>query len=88
MHMAELWIYAGQLVDEYNEFLIINYEGDSFTQFNLHLRDVNQYLDDIHMTTPPIFEVLLSVLKICNWKVFVASELSNNFETFNEVPRG
>ncbi|XP_050538872.1 uncharacterized protein LOC126904157 isoform X2 [Daktulosphaira vitifoliae] len=88
MHMTELWIHAGQLVDEHNEFLILNYEGDSCTEFNLYLRDVNDYLVNCGIVTPPIFNVLLNFLKSCDWKVFVASELSNNVETFTEVPRG
>lgn len=88
VHMTELWIHAGQLVDENNEFILSNYEGNSSTVFNVYFKDVNEYLNDCNLNVPPIIEYLIHVLKNCDWKVFVASQISNDFIALCEVPRG
>lgn len=86
--MTELWIHAGELVDENNEFIISNFEGDSSTVFNIYFKDVHEYLDNCNLNVPPILEYLIHFLNNCDWKVFVASKISNDDITSCEVPRG
>lgn len=88
VHMAELWIHGAQLVDENNEFIITSYEGDSSTLFNVYFRDIYEYLDVCNLNVPPILEYLKHFLNNCDWKVFVASQISNTVFTLCEVPRG
>uniref|UniRef100_A0A2S2NLL2 Gamma tubulin complex component protein N-terminal domain-containing protein n=1 Tax=Schizaphis graminum TaxID=13262 RepID=A0A2S2NLL2_SCHGA len=88
VHMTELWIHAGQLVDENNEFIINNYEGDSSIAFNILFKDLHGYLKDCNLCVPPILEYLIHFLNNCDWKVFVASEISNDAIALCEVPRG
>ncbi|XP_060850963.1 uncharacterized protein LOC132929551 isoform X1 [Rhopalosiphum padi] len=88
VHMTELWIHAGQLVDENNEFIINNYEGDSSIAFNILFKDIHGYLKDCNLCVPPILEYLIHFLNNCDWKVFVASEISNDAIALCEVPRG
>jgi len=88
VHMTELWIHAGQLVDENNEFIIYNYEGDSSIAFNIFFHDAHEYLKDCNLNVPPILECLLHFLNNCDWKVFVASEMNNDAIALCEVPRG
>lgn len=88
VHMTELWIHAGQLVDQNNEFIIYNYEGDSSIPFNIFFNDVHEYLKDCNLSVPPIIEYLIHFLNHCDWKVFVASEMSNDAIALCEVPRG
>ncbi|XP_025195243.1 uncharacterized protein LOC112594591 isoform X2 [Melanaphis sacchari] len=88
VHMTELWIHAGQLVDEHNEFIIYNYEGDSSIAFNIFFKDIHEYLKDCNLSVPPILEYLIHFLNNCDWKVFVASEMSNDAIVLCEVPRG
>ncbi|XP_050422148.1 uncharacterized protein LOC126834339 [Adelges cooleyi] len=88
IHMTELWIHAGQLVDEHNEFVILKYEGDSCTEFNLYFKDIIGYLENCGLQLPPIIENLMYLLSKSDWKVFVASEISNDDKTLGDVPRG
>lgn len=88
VHMTELWIYSGQLVDEYNEFIISNYEGDTSTVFNIFFKNVHEYLKYCNLNMPPILEYIIHYLKNCDWKVFVASQISNDTLDLCEVPRG
>lgn len=89
IHMTELWIRAGQLVDENNEFIISNYEGDnSCTLFNVFFKDIHEYLKDCNLNVPPILEYLMYFLKNCDWKVFVASQINDDDIALCEVPRG
>ncbi|CAH1722627.1 uncharacterized protein LOC114130709 [Aphis gossypii] len=88
VHMTELWIHAGQLVDENNEFIIHNYEGDSSIAFNIFFKDIHKYLKDCNLCVPQILEYLIHFLNNCDWKVFVASEMSNDAIALCEVPRG
>lgn len=88
VHMTELWIHAGQLVDENNEFIISNYEGDNSTVFNIFFKDVNEYLNDCNLNVPPIIEYLIHFLNNCDWKVFVSSQISNDAIALCEIPRG
>ncbi|XP_015364270.1 PREDICTED: uncharacterized protein LOC107162071 [Diuraphis noxia] len=88
VHMTELWIHAGQLVDQNNEFIIYNYEGDSSIPFNIFFNDVHEYLKNYNISVPPILEYLIHFLNNCDWKVFVASEMSNDTFALCEVPRG
>lgn len=87
IHMTEFWIHAGKLVDENKEFIISNYEGDSST-LNVFFNDIHEYLNDCNLNVPPILECLMYFLKNCDWKVFVASQISNNDIALCEVPRG
>lgn len=86
--MTELWIHDGQLVDQNNEFIIYNYEGDSSIPFNIFFNDVHEYLNDCNISVPPILEYLIHFLNNCDWKVFVALEMSNDAFALREVPRG
>lgn len=88
VHMTELWIHAGHLVDEFNEFIISHYEGDSITEFNIFFKDVREYLESLNLNVPPIIEHLIYFLNTCDWKVFVASQMSNDAITLCKVPRG
>lgn len=88
VHMTELWIHAGQLVDENNEFIISNYEGDNSIAFNIYLKNIHEYLEDCNLNVPPILEHLIYFLNNCDWKVFVASQISNDTITICKVPRG
>ncbi|XP_022182508.1 uncharacterized protein LOC111042242 isoform X1 [Myzus persicae] len=88
VHMTELWIHAGQLIDQNNEFIIYNYEGDSSIPFNIFFNDVHGYLKDCNLNVPPILEYLIHFLNNCDWKVFVASAISNDAIALCEVPRG
>jgi len=88
VHMTELWIHAGQLVDQNNEFIINNYEGDSSIPFNIFFNDIHEYLKDCNLSVPPILEYIIHFLNHCDWKVFVASEMSNDAIALCEVPRG
>lgn len=88
VHMTELWINSGQLVDEYNEFIILsNCVGDS-TVFNIVFNDIHAYLKDCNLNVPPILEYIIHFLNNCDWKVFVASQISNDALDLCEVPRG
>jgi hypothetical protein len=86
--MTELWIHAGELVDENNEFIISNYEGDSSTVFSIFFKDIHEYLDNCNLNVPPILEYLIHFLNNCDWKVFVALKISNDDINTYEVPRG
>lgn len=88
IHMTELWIYAGELVDEFNEFIISNYEGDSSIVFNIFFKDIHEFLENLNLNVPPILEYLIHFLNNCDWKVFVASKINNDDITSFEVPRG
>lgn len=83
-----MWIHAGLLVDENKEFVISSYEGDDSTVFSIHFNDVSEYLKDCNLNIPPILEYLIHVLNNCDWKVFVASQISNDAIALCEVPRG
>lgn len=88
VHMTELWIHGGLLVDEYNEFIISGYEGDNSKVFNIFFKDVRVYLKSLNLNIPPILEYLLHILNNCDWKVFVASQVNNDGNGLFEVPRG
>lgn len=88
VHMTELWIHAGQLVDEYSEFVISHYEGDSSTIFCIDFKDIQGYLKSCDLIVPPILEYLMHFLNNCDWKVFVASQINNDAVDLCEVPRG
>lgn len=88
VHMTEFWIHAGLLVDENSEFIISNYEGDCSTDFNIYFKDVQAYLKDCNLNVPPILEHIIYFLNNCDWKVFVASQMSKDDIPLCEVPRG
>lgn len=88
VHMTELWIHGGLLVDEYSEFIISGYEGDNSKVFNIFFKDVRVYLESLNLNIPPILEYLLYILNTCDWKVFVASQVNNDGNGLFEVPRG
>jgi len=87
--MTELWIHAGLIVDEHEEFIISSYEGDNNSiEFKVFFKGVYEYLESCNLNVPPIFEYLLHVLNNCDWKVFVASQINNDIIDLFEVPRG
>lgn len=89
VHMTELWIHAGLIVDEHEEFIISSYEGDNNSiEFKVFFKGVYEYLESCNLNVPPIFEYLLHVLNNCDWKVFVASQINNDIIDLFEVPRG
>lgn len=87
VHMTELWIHAGILVDENKEFVISSFIDDS-TILNIHFNDVYTFLNHCNLIVPPILEYLIHFLGNCDWKVFVASQMNNDIFTLCEVPRG
>lgn len=88
VHMTELWIHGGQLIDENKEFIISNYEGDNSTIFYIFFNDIHGYLEDCNLNVPPILEYLIHALNNCDWKVFVASQMNCDDVNLCSVPRG